>query len=116
MKYLVLGYGAEEDWNALTAAEQEALLAADEVLRQRGSLVAAVRPTPTVVRSPDGTPVVTHGSFARPPVPLAGFGIIEAADLDEVIGLVANTPCARAGGAVEIHPVWAMNEDALRIA
>ena len=29
--------------------------------------------------------------------------IIEARDVDEVIRLVANTPCARAGGAIEIR-------------
>jgi hypothetical protein len=55
---------------------------------------------------------VTHGAFANPAVPLAGFGIIEAADLNEAIALVKDTPCARAGGAVEIRAITAMNEPA----
>ncbi len=36
--------------------------------------------------------------------------IIEAADLDEVIRLVAGTPCARAKGAIEIRPITAIND------
>jgi hypothetical protein len=36
---------------------------------------------------------------------LAGFSLIEAADLEEAIRLVADTPCARAKGAVELWPV-----------
>ncbi len=43
------------------------------------------------------------------PLPLAGFGVIEAADLDEAVRLVAGTPCARALGAVEIRPISVMN-------
>ena len=34
MKYLVLTYGDEKDWNAFTKAGQEALLTQDEVLRK----------------------------------------------------------------------------------
>lgn len=105
MKYLVLAYGDEKDWNALSKEEQEELLAQDEVLRRRGDTVAAVQPTATVVRAWDGTPTTTDGPFAETRPGLAGFGIIEARDLDEAIQLVANTPCARAGGAVEIRPI-----------
>jgi hypothetical protein len=41
--------------------------------------------------------------------PLPDYSIIEAADLDEVIRLVAGTPCARAKGAIEIRPIMAIN-------
>lgn len=110
MKYLILAYGAEEDWNVLSKAEQDELLAQDEVLRQRGDVVAAVEPTAIVVRAWDGTPETTIGPFASSGKPLAGFGIIEAANLDEVVRLVADTPCARARGAVEIRPILAIND------
>src|SRR4051812_45805082 len=105
MKFLVLAYGDEKEWNLLSKAEQEELLAQDEVLRKRGDLVAAVKPS-TIVRAPGGKRVVEKGPFARGRVPMAGFGFIEAADLDEAIELVTDTPCSRAGGAVEIWPVW----------
>ena len=110
MKYLCLAYGAEKDWNALPQEEQDEMLAQDEVVRKRGALVAAVQTTVTTVRNWAGTPTITNGAFADPTTPLAGFSIIEANDLDEVIRLVAGTPCARAKGAIEIRPIMAINE------
>lgn len=110
MKYLCLAYGSEKDWNKLTSSEQNALLAQDEVLRQRGDLVSAVEPKAITVRAWDGTPTTTEGGFANATLPLAGFGIIEAEDLNEAIQLVANTPCARAKGAIEIRAITAIND------
>jgi len=110
MKYLCLAYGSEKDWNALSEREQDELLEQDEVLRQRGDLVAAVETTVTTVRAWDGTPALTEGPIADSGLPLAGFCIIEAADLDEVIRLIAQTPCARAKGAIEVRPIAAMND------
>ena len=72
--------------------------------------MAAVQTTTTTVRAWDGKPITTDGAFADSKVPLAGFSIIEAADLDEVIRLVAGTPCARAKGAIEIRPIMAIND------
>jgi hypothetical protein len=105
MMFLCLAYGAEEDWNRLSEGEQEALLAQDEVLRERGALIAAVETSTVTVRSWDGMPEVTDGGFAHPDAPLAGFYVLEAADLEEAVRLVADTPCARARGAVEVRPL-----------
>jgi len=112
MKFLVLAYGAEKDWVALSKQEQDELLAQDQVLRERGDTVAAVEPCAVTVRAWDGTPDVRHETFAAPGVPLAGFGIVEAADLDEAVRLVKDTPCARAGGAVELRAITAINAPA----
>jgi hypothetical protein len=111
MKYLCLAYGAEKDLVALSKSEQEALLAQDEVLRQRGALMAAVQRHVTSVRAWDGTPTTTDGALASSSAPLAGFSVIEAADVDEVVRLVAQTPCARARGWIEIRPILAINDD-----
>jgi len=116
MKFLVLAYGAEKDWNALTREEQESLLAQDEVLRNRGSLVAVVETAVTTVRAWDGIPTTTHEPFASLAAPLAGLGVIEADDLAHAIELVANTPCARAKGAVEIRPIMRLNQGASVVA
>ena len=100
MKYLCLAYGDEKDWKALTKSDQDALLAQDEVLRKRGDLVAALKPAAATVRAWNGTPVTTDSAFAEARLPLAGFGIIEAADLNEAVQLVAGTPlraCERSG-------------------
>ena len=110
MKYLCLAYGDENDWNQLTKTEQEQLLKQDELLRQRGDLVAAVDQSATTVRAWDGVPKTTDGGFAESRVPLAGFAIIDAPDLERAIELVADTPCARAKGAVELRPIDAIND------
>jgi hypothetical protein len=89
MQFLCLAYGAEKDWLALTKQQQEEYLANDKVLRDRGATMAAVQT-----------------SVAQSSVPLAGFSIIEAADIHEAVSLVAHTPCARAKGAIEIRPLW----------
>jgi hypothetical protein len=109
MKFLCLAYGDEKDWKALSKEEQEALLAQDDVMRKRGDIVAALRPEFTIVTAWDGVPHAANGAFAPATKPLAGFGIIEAENLKEAIRLVANTPCARAKGAVELHPIAAIN-------
>ena len=105
MRYLCLAYGDEKDWNALSKGERHRLLAQDEVIRKRGALVAAVEPKGAVVRAWDGKPTISDGPFARSPVPLAGFSVIEAESVEEVVRLVAGTPCARARGAIEIRAI-----------
>lgn len=106
MKFLCLAYGDEAAWNALSDGEKEELLASDKVIRDRGNLMSAVRTEVTAVRNWDKKLEVTNGSQVQTELPLAGFSIIEAKDLDEVIELVANTPCARARGVIEIREFW----------
>ena len=114
MKFLCLAYGEAKDWNGLSKKEQDELLERDEILRKRGALMAAAETKVLTVRAWDGKPEVTHGAFADSSVPLAGFSLIDAADVNEVIRLVAGTPCARAKGAIEIRPITVINDDGLR--
>jgi hypothetical protein len=100
--YLCLAYGREEDWTALTEERRQELLAGDEVIRARGAQMAIVH-EPTTVTAHDGPTVCTDGAFVTGAAPLAGFSIVEAASLDEVAALVAKTPCAVAGGAIEVR-------------
>jgi hypothetical protein len=114
LKYLCLAYGAERDWKALDEKTQTESLARDEVVRKRGSLMAAVEPTVATVRAYEGKAIALESSVAHLDAPLAGFSVIEAADIDEVIRLVANTPCARANGAIEIRPIMFINDQEWR--
>lgn len=50
------------------------------------------------------------GAFAQSDVPLAGFSVIEAESIDQAVRLVADTPCARAKGAIEIRPILMIND------
>lgn len=81
---------------ALSKEERDSLLAQDAVVRKAGALMAGVHNQPATLTAWDGSPSVTEGSFASSKAPLAGFSIIEATDLEEVIRLVKDTPCARA--------------------
>ena len=110
MKYLCLAYASEQEWNKLDKRQQDELLAQDDVLRRRGDFVAAVDTHATIVRAWDGTARTNDGPFADSEVPLAGFSIIEADDEHHAVRLVTDSPCARAGGAVEIRPIAQMDD------
>ena len=61
---------------------------------------------PVQVRKHDAARVdTTAGPFMRSPSPVAGFALIEAANHDEAVQLVARTPCAVAQGVVEVWPL-----------
>jgi hypothetical protein len=104
MKFLCLAYGDEDGWNSLSEGEKQEVLAQDAVIRDRGNLMSAVQTKVTSVRNWDGNLEVTGEPYAHHQLPLAGFSVIEAESLNEVIALVANTPCARARGVIEIRP------------
>ena len=63
----------------LTEEERDALLAQNEVLRQRGALVVSALNTATTVRVWNGKPAVSDGAFASSNVPSAGPSVVEAA-------------------------------------
>jgi len=113
MKFACFAYGDEKDWNRLSKAEQDALLANDTVLRERGELVLAVKPAVSTVRAPAGKTRVSTGAAADSRLPLAGLSIVEAPSLDEAVRLVEHTPCAVANGAIEVREVMFLNDAAL---
>jgi len=103
MRYLCLAYGDGKDFEILSPSDQQKLFDQDELIRKRGGLMATVRPA-TTVHSANGRVVTRPGPFAVGRAPLAGFSLIDAKDLDEVIELVSKPPCAVAGGAIEVWP------------
>jgi hypothetical protein len=60
--------------------------------------------TATTVRIRNGKLLVTDGPFAETKEQLAGFYLIEAADLNEAIQIASKIPPAREG-SVEVRPV-----------
>jgi hypothetical protein len=111
MKFLCLAYGDEDGWSSLSDREKQEVLAQDAVIRDRGNLMSAVQTNVTSVRNWDRNLEVTDGPYAQHQLPLAGFSVIEADSLNEVIELVSNTPCARARGVIEIRPFWELGGD-----
>jgi hypothetical protein len=60
----------------------------------------------TTIRVSDGETLVADGPFGETKEHVAGFDIINCADLDEAIEIAAKHPCALHGGVIEIRPVY----------
>ncbi|MEU4689364.1 hypothetical protein [Actinoplanes sp. NPDC023714] len=104
-KFITIGYGDRAGYDRTDPAVRDRAHAHDRELIAGGAQ-AGVAGEPVQVRNHDGAGVrVTKGAFGSAPLPLAGFGIIEAAGLDEAIAMVAGTPCAVAQGVVEVWPL-----------
>jgi hypothetical protein len=59
----------------------------------------------TSVRVRDGQLTITEGPFAETKEQMAGFDILECADLDEAIEVASKHPAARFG-TLELRPLW----------
>jgi hypothetical protein len=60
----------------------------------------------TTVRVQGGEVLLSDGPFVESKEYVAGFDIIDVADLDEAIALASRHPAALGGGSVEVRPVW----------
>jgi hypothetical protein len=80
----------------------------DDVLargvRLDGDRLAPPRAAATV-RVREGRQVVTDGPFAETKEAIAGFDILECADLNEAIQIAAAHPVAQIG-SIEVRPFW----------
>jgi hypothetical protein len=59
----------------------------------------------TTVRVRGGDVLVADGPFAETKEQIAGFDVIECADLDEAIEVASKHPMARYG-TIEVRPFW----------
>ena len=104
-KFVTIGYGDREGYDRTDPAVRDAAHAHDVRLSERGGDFGRAG-APVQVRNHDGAGVRTEsGPFLQSPLPVAGFGVIEAATLEEAVALVAQTPCAVAQGVVEVWPL-----------
>src|ERR1051325_9481656 len=103
MRYLCLIYLNEEEFGALPAEEQHRLnvghLELNERLRASGHLVGeeALEPAAgaVTVRPRRERTTVTDGPFTETKELVAGFYLIEAADMQEAIAVAAQFPGAQ---------------------
>jgi hypothetical protein len=105
MKYLCLVYLEAAKMRAVADSE---CMACGDGLRASGALLAAEAlqsvETATTVRVRGGRPTFTDGPFAETKEQLAGFYLLEAANLDEALQMASRIPPAREG-SVEVRPV-----------
>jgi hypothetical protein len=115
MQYLLLIYGSEADAAKMTQAEGAI------VMKEYGAFTQAIMgsghykggnalqpvATATSVKVRDGKSLVTDGPFAETREQLAGYYLVNAANLDEATSIAARIPGAKVG-TVEVRPIWEM--------
>jgi hypothetical protein len=104
-KFVTIGYGDRDGYDRTDAAVRDAAHAHDARLVESG-VVMGITGTPTQVRNPDARKIETKpGPFMNSSLPVAGFALIDAANLAEAVAMVSKTPCAVAYGVVEVWPL-----------
>jgi hypothetical protein len=119
MQYLFMLYLDETQWNKMTSAEQQQGVAAyrayTEALQAASALKGTNRLQPTntatTVRVSNGKSQVIDGPYVDLKEQLAGYYLIEAADMDAALSWAARCPTA-SHGAVEVRPIWPMQATA----
>ena len=110
MKYMLTLFAEEQNWEDVDPEEMSASMQAWDAytrdLRGAGALVAgeglAPSATATTVRLSEEH-IVTDGPYAETKEQLAGFYLIDVADLDAALEWANRVPMP--GGAVEVRPV-----------
>ncbi|MFJ2647399.1 YciI family protein [Streptomyces sp. NPDC087420] len=107
MKYLLL-ICTDDSVTIDNPAELDAQAWVDEMDGRGARLMGdRVRPAEdvTTVRVREGSLLLTDGPFADSKEHMAGFDVIECADLDEAVEIASKHPMARFG-MVEVWPFW----------
>jgi hypothetical protein len=115
MEYLLLIYQNESaappaDSPQMKAGTQEYMKFTEEIRQSahfKGGNALQRSTTATSVRVRDGKTLLTDGPFAETAEQLGGYYLINAANLDEALGIAARIPGAK-WGTIEVRPVRAM--------
>jgi hypothetical protein len=112
MQYLLTIYVDEAAFSEATPEEGMRMMAAYDALtaelKEAGIFLGGeglqATSTATTVRVRDGEPLLTDGPFAETREQLAGFYLLDCADLDEAVRWAAKIPSATRG-SIEVRPV-----------
>lgn len=103
--FITIGYGDQAGYDRTNPAARAQAHAHDEQLAKGGARIGRAG-QPVQIRNPEGQDVQREdGAFMSSELPVAGFMLIEANNLDDAIAQVSGTPCAVAHGVVEVWPV-----------
>jgi hypothetical protein len=109
-KYVTIAYGDRAGYEKTPEDLRAAAHAQDKRLQDEGALIG-IAGVPVQVRNTCGMEIRTDaGAYLSSRLPVAGFSIIEAEDISQVIKMVAQTPCAIAYGVVEVWPLETTND------
>jgi hypothetical protein len=112
VRYALLIYAEEGDWDSAADGEKQAVYAKyrelGDWLRERdwmrGGDELASSSTATSVRVEGGRTVTTDGPFAETKEQLGGFYLIECDNLDQAIEAASRIPAAERG-TIEVRPI-----------
>jgi hypothetical protein len=112
MKYILLIYGDERVWAAMSKDEMEQLYAEHRALGKAMAEAGVMRDgaelkpvsTATSIRHINGKPKTFDGPFAETKEQLGGFYIIEVDNLEQAIEWAEKVP-GMSQGAVEVRPL-----------
>ena len=113
MRYMLLIYRDEKVYEQLSVQER------GKIFQEAFDYSEARRPsgfyqggepleptgTATTVRMKSGEALMTDGPFAETKEQLAGYSIVEARDLDEVLAFATRHPLVKAGLSIEVRPI-----------
>ena len=104
-RFITIGYGDAAGYDRTSQSVRNAAHAQDAKLRSAGAVIGTAG-APVQVRNPEARGMETRdGPFMSSALPIAGFAILEAADLADAIEKVSRVPCAVAHGVVEVWPL-----------
>ena len=104
-KFLTIGYGEQAGYDRTPPELRDAAHRNDARLIDDGAVVG-IAGHPVQVRNPQAKGVATEtGPYLSSDLPVAGFALIDAEDLQDAIRKVSGVPCAVADGVVEIWPL-----------
>ena len=115
MRYMMLVYTQENEMEKASPQDLGKIFAGHMAVQQetqRRGIFRAADPlkftsTATTVRVQDGKTMVTDGPFAETKEQLAGYYILDCADLDEALEWAGKIPtgCGGASGCIEVRPI-----------
>jgi hypothetical protein len=112
MKYILLMYGDESRWAAMSQEDLQKLYAEHTAYGAAMSQAGVIRggaelkpvSTATTIRFKNGKPTTIDGPFAETKEQLGGYYIIETDNLETALEWAAKVP-GMSEGAVEVRPL-----------
>jgi hypothetical protein len=113
MRYMMLVYNREDEWEALTQEQRDQSMAAFGAFHQemmaRGNMEIAERlqdsQAATTVQVRQGKTLTTDGPYAETKEQLGGIYVFDCQDLDDALNIASRIPAAQSG-YIEVRPIF----------
>jgi len=104
-KFVTIGYRDQAGYERTEPAVRDAAHEHNARLQAQGALMGMAGELVQVRNPDDGEVLTLETPYMQSELPITGFAVIDASDIDEAIALVSKTPCAVAHGVVEVWPL-----------